>query len=64
MHVLGIPRVNLAEVAAIQPGKAVDLPLPYEMIIVAVLPDEESNVANAHPEGPHPASRNGSGRKR
>src|SRR5713101_63104 len=35
LHVLGIPRVNLAEVAAVS-GDSVDMPLPYEMIIVAV----------------------------
>ena len=64
MHVLGIPRVNLAEVAAVQPGKAVDLPLPYEMIVVAVLPDEESNVASTHAASSHPAKPNGPGRKR
>lgn len=40
LHVLGIPRVNLSEVmAAAQPGKSVNTRLPYEMIIVAVLPD-------------------------
>lgn len=35
LHVLGIPRVNLAEVAALS-GSDIDTPLPYEMIIVAV----------------------------
>lgn len=39
LHVLGIPRVNLAEVAAVSTGEPVDLALPYEMIIVAVFPD-------------------------
>jgi hypothetical protein len=38
LHVLGIPRVNLAEVAAVS-GSDVDMPLPYEMIIVAVFSD-------------------------
>jgi hypothetical protein len=39
LHVLGIPRVNLAEVAAVKPGSLVKMNLPYEMIIVAVFPD-------------------------
>lgn len=40
LHVLGIPRVNLSEVmAAAKQGKTVTTRLPYEMIIVAVLPD-------------------------
>jgi hypothetical protein len=39
MHVLGIPRVNLAEVSAMATNQATDTTLPYEMIIVAVLPD-------------------------
>jgi hypothetical protein len=39
LHVLGIPRVNLAEVAAVPVGDPVQMSLPYEMIIVAVLPD-------------------------
>lgn len=42
LHVLGIPRVNLNDVFAIT-GKnghdAVDVKLPYEMIIAAILPD-------------------------
>lgn len=41
LHVLGIPRVNLAEVFAIArkaTSKAATVTLPYEMIIVAVLP--------------------------
>ena len=41
LHVLGIPRVNLAEVFAIAQkatAKAAAVKLPYEMIIVAVLP--------------------------
>jgi hypothetical protein len=40
LHVLGIPRVNLAEVSAIadkHKGAPVDVKLPYEMIIIAVL---------------------------
>jgi len=40
LHVLGIPRVNLAEVAAVS-GDSVDMALPYEMIVVAVLNDNE-----------------------
>jgi hypothetical protein len=40
LHVMGIPRVNLTEVAAAaQSGKTVNTRLPYEMIIVAVFPD-------------------------
>lgn len=42
LHLLGIPRVNLSEVFAItsKNGKdAVDVKLPYEMIIAAILPD-------------------------
>jgi len=42
LHVLGIPRVNLAEVSAIAAKKgkqSVEANLPYEMIIVAVLPN-------------------------
>ena len=41
LHVLGIPRVNLAEVSAIATKngtKEVDVKLPYEMIVVAILP--------------------------
>lgn len=64
MHVLGIPRVNLAEVAAVQSGEAVDLSLPYEMIVVAVWPDEESNAAGAHRDTRHPSIPNRRGGKR
>jgi len=40
LHVLGIPRVNLSEVmVAAKQGTTVNTRLPYEMIIVAVLPD-------------------------
>jgi hypothetical protein len=42
LHVLGIPRVNLAEVAALASkhgNKPFETKLPYEMIIVAILPD-------------------------
>jgi hypothetical protein len=42
LHLLGIPRVNLAEVFAIaqkSTTKASKVNLPYEMIVVAVLPD-------------------------
>lgn len=38
LHVLGIPRVNLAEAVAIPKNAAMPTRLPYEMIIVAVLP--------------------------
>jgi hypothetical protein len=44
LHVLGVPRVNLAEVDAMGTGASVDTLLPYEMIIVAILPD--SNAAS------------------
>jgi hypothetical protein len=47
MHVLGVPRVNLAEVDAMGPVDAVDTSLPYEMIIVAVLPDASAVTAPA-----------------
>ena len=40
LHVLGIPRVNLAEVSAMADGETMSGMLPYEMIIVAVLPEE------------------------
>ncbi len=43
LHVLGIPRVNLAEVAAVAPGDPVDMALPYEMIIVGLYPDSVVN---------------------
>lgn len=39
LHVLGIPRINLAEVAAVKAGGPAEMNLPYEMIIVAVFPD-------------------------
>jgi len=39
MHVLGIPRVNLSEVAAMATEEPTATNLPYEMIIVAILPD-------------------------
>jgi hypothetical protein len=42
LHVLGIPRVNLAEVASLVAHHGTDeveVNLPYEMIIVAVLPE-------------------------
>jgi hypothetical protein len=42
LHVLGIPRVNLAEVAAVSGSNPVDMALPYEMIIVAVFPDGQT----------------------
>jgi hypothetical protein len=40
-HLLGIPRVNLERISFAtkkNPGKTFTMPLPYEMIIVAVLP--------------------------
>jgi len=37
LHVLGIPRVNLAEVVAVTSSGPVNMPLPFEMIVVAVL---------------------------
>jgi len=42
LHVLGIPRVNLKEVMAVankHGANEIVVPLPYEMIIVAVLPE-------------------------
>lgn len=48
LHVLGIPRVNLAEVDAMGTVDQVATPLPYEMIIVAVFPDS-STAAKASP---------------
>jgi hypothetical protein len=39
LHVLGIPRINLAEVSAVKAGSPVEMNLPYEMIIVAVFPE-------------------------
>lgn len=42
LHVLGIPRVNLSEVMAIankNGGNETIVPLPYELIIAAVLPE-------------------------
>jgi hypothetical protein len=39
MHVLGIPRVNLSEAMAMATEESTPTNLPYEMIIVAVLPD-------------------------
>jgi hypothetical protein len=50
MHVLGIPRVNLAEIAAVS-GNNVDMALPYEMIIVAVFPDQQSSPSSRMPSG-------------
>jgi hypothetical protein len=41
LHVLGIPRVNLAEVAAVSGSDRVEMALPYEMIVVAVFPDNQ-----------------------
>lgn len=38
LHVIGIPRVNLAEAAAIPKNATMPTRLPYEMVIVAVLP--------------------------
>jgi hypothetical protein len=39
MHVIGIPRVNLSEVAAMATPEPTPTNLPYEMIIVAILPN-------------------------
>jgi hypothetical protein len=50
MHVLGIPRVNLAEVAAVS-GNDVDMALPYEMIVVAVFPDAQSSRSSGMSSG-------------
>jgi hypothetical protein len=50
LHVLGIPRVNLAEVAAVSGSDEVNVALPYEMIIVAVLPDGEATTSTGRGE--------------
>lgn len=42
LHVLGIPRVNLAEVSAVSSSDGNDMALPYEMIVVAILPDDQA----------------------
>ena len=54
LHVLGIPRVNLAEVAAVSPGNPVDISLPYEMIVVALFSDSISG--NGSPANPTPST--------
>jgi hypothetical protein len=60
MHVLGIPRVDLAQVAAVTNGETVNIALPYEMIIVAVFPD----VASESEAKPKPATpKNGRGQR-
>lgn len=43
LHVLGIPRINLAEVAAVSSRGPVDMALPYEMIVVAVFPEDQTD---------------------
>jgi hypothetical protein len=53
MHVLGIPRVNLAEVDAIATGGSVDTVLPYEMIIVGILSDSEASSGAPAPASKH-----------
>lgn len=50
LHVLGIPRLNLAEVAAVS-GDSVNLSLPYEMIVVAVFPDNQSPASMSSNKG-------------
>jgi hypothetical protein len=62
LHVLGIPRVNLAEVETIATGDAVDTLLPYEMIVVAVLPDTDvasEPPADGKPEAATPKKQSG-----
>jgi hypothetical protein len=49
MHVMGIPRVNLTEVAALSGDASIKMALPYEMIIVAVLEDEKAASNGVHP---------------
>jgi hypothetical protein len=49
LHVLGIPRVNLAEAAAVTPGSPVDMALPYEIIVVAVFPDSGTGGGGSSP---------------
>jgi len=43
LHVMGIPRVSLAEVAAVSGTGATSMNLPYEMIVVAVFPESGSS---------------------
>ncbi|MGB8064457.1 MAG: hypothetical protein WCF26_21390 [Candidatus Sulfotelmatobacter sp.] len=43
LHVLGIPRINLAEVAAVSSRGPVEMALPYEMIVVAVFPEDQAD---------------------
>jgi hypothetical protein len=50
MHVLGIPRVNLAEVAELAKGGSVDTALPYEMIIVAIMSDADDASESGEPD--------------
>ena len=64
LHVLGIPRVNLAEVAAVAPGDAVSMPLPYEMIVVAVFPDSETGGGAPAVSGAKKKPRGGGGTKK
>jgi hypothetical protein len=51
LHVLGIPRINLAEVAAVSGSDPVDIALPYEIIVVAVFSENQTN--SSAPEQPH-----------
>lgn len=57
LHVLGIPRVNLAEVAAVSGSGSVDMQLPYEMIIVAVFADNQAPSTPARTSGAGRSSR-------
>jgi hypothetical protein len=50
LHVLGIPRVNLSEVAAMATSNPTTTTLPYEMIIVAVLGDSGTGATSTQPE--------------
>jgi hypothetical protein len=51
LHVLGIPRINLAEVAAVSGSDPVDIALPYEIIVVAVLSANQTD--SSAPQQPH-----------
>jgi hypothetical protein len=50
LHVLGVPRVDLAEIASVS-GDSVILSLPYEMIVVAVFPDNQSPASMSSSKG-------------
>lgn len=61
LHVLGIPRVNLTEVTAVSSGDPVDMALPYEMIVVAVFPNDQITAATGKKD--HRPRSTGTGRR-